>query len=91
MKLRFNSRDSAPSELDGDGRFVLSRRRFVPAYVKALEKAILQERAQQAVESLQSCRICPRDTYVNANGLILSRLQSQSRATLRGDQSAHVG
>ncbi len=35
MKIRFNSSDRAPVELSGNGRFVLSRKDFVPAYVTA--------------------------------------------------------
>jgi putative pyruvate formate lyase activating enzyme len=59
------SRDAAPVELDGDGRFVMSRRRFVPAYVRAFDEGVLQERAGQAVESLRSCRVCPRDCEID--------------------------
>ncbi len=62
-KARCNS--SAPIELDGDGQFVLPREAFLPAYVKAFEEGILQERAQQAVESLRSCRVCPRDCEID--------------------------
>jgi putative pyruvate formate lyase activating enzyme len=57
--------DAAPVELDGDGRFVLPRKTFVPGYVKAFEEGILQERAQQAVESLRSCCVCPRDCEID--------------------------
>jgi putative pyruvate formate lyase activating enzyme len=56
---------AAPIELAGDGRFVLPREAFLPAYVKAFEEGILQERAQQAVESLRSCRVCPRDCEID--------------------------
>jgi putative pyruvate formate lyase activating enzyme len=38
---------------------------FVPAYVKAFEEGILQEGARRAVESLRSCRVCPRDCEVD--------------------------
>ena len=54
-----------PSELSGAGRFVLSRQDFTPAYVRAFEEGILQERAGKAVESLRSCRVCPRDCAVD--------------------------
>src|SRR5206468_10959475 len=57
--------DAPPVDLDGDGRFVMSRKRFVPAYVRAFEQGILQERAKQAVESLRSCRVCPRDCEID--------------------------
>jgi putative pyruvate formate lyase activating enzyme len=43
----------------------LSRNDFVPAYVRAFEAGLLQERAEQAVESLRSCRVCPRDCAID--------------------------
>lgn len=59
-----------PAELHGGGRFVLSRRDFVPAYVKTFEAGQLQERAQEAVASLRSCRFCPRNCGIDRlNGL----------------------
>lgn len=54
-----------PAELHGDGRFILSRKKFVPAYMKAFEEGLLHERAEQAVESLRSCRVCPRDCEID--------------------------
>src|SRR6266446_3830328 len=59
------SGNSAPAELDGDGRFVLPRKVFVPAYMKAFEEGVLQQRAAQAVESLRSCRVCPRNCEID--------------------------
>lgn len=59
------SGDAAPVELDGAGRFVMSHKNFVPAYVKAFEEGILQDRAEQAIESLRSCRVCPRDCEID--------------------------
>ena len=56
--------DAAPFELDGGGRFTLSRQDFVPAYVKAFEEGGLHERAQQAIEALRLCRVCPRDCEI---------------------------
>jgi putative pyruvate formate lyase activating enzyme len=56
---------SAPDELSGGGRFVLSRKNFVPAYVGAFKEGILQERAEQAIEALRSCRVCPRDCQID--------------------------
>ncbi len=56
---------SMPAELNGGGRFVLSRKAFVPAYVHAFDAGILQQRAQQAIESLRSCRVCPRDCEID--------------------------
>ena len=65
MKVTSSSLATLPAELHGGGRFILSRKDFVPAYVKAFEDGILQERARQAVESLHSCRVCPRDCEVD--------------------------
>src|SRR5919197_1881013 len=65
MHFRFNSRNAAPFELNGNGRFVMRRKDFVPAYVQAFEEGILQERAAEAIESLQSCKVCPRDCEID--------------------------
>jgi putative pyruvate formate lyase activating enzyme len=65
MNMRFNRRDAAPFELNGRGRFVLPRRDFVPAYVKAFEEGVLQQHAAEAVESLRSCKVCPRDCEID--------------------------
>jgi putative pyruvate formate lyase activating enzyme len=56
---------SVPVELDGDGRFVLPRKDFVPAYVQSFDEGILQERAKQAIEALRSCKVCPRDCEID--------------------------
>ena len=65
MNLRYHSSEAAPAELHGGGQFVLSRQDFVPAYVRAFEEGLLQERAEQAVESLRSCCVCPRDCQID--------------------------
>src|SRR5258708_23599715 len=65
MKIRFHSSDRAPVELNGGGRFVFAREDFVPAYVKAFEQGVLQQRAEEAVESLRSSRVCPRDCEID--------------------------
>jgi putative pyruvate formate lyase activating enzyme len=76
MKIRFHSSDRAPFELNGGGRFVLSRKDFVPAYVSAFERGVLQQRAEEAIEALRSCRVCPRhceiDRYNNKIGVCKS-------------------
>jgi hypothetical protein len=64
MKVRFNFPECAPFELTGNRRFVISRQNFVPACVRAFEEGVLQERAEQAIESLRSCRVCPRDCEI---------------------------
>src|SRR5260370_27769838 len=56
---------SVPIELSGDGRFVCSRENFVPPYLRAFEEGILQERADEAIEALRSCRVCPRDCEID--------------------------
>jgi putative pyruvate formate lyase activating enzyme len=65
MRVAFSSRQAMPTELHGDGRFVLSRAEFQPAYLKAFEKGVLRESASQAIESLRSCRVCPRDCEID--------------------------
>jgi putative pyruvate formate lyase activating enzyme len=65
MNMRFNSRDPLPVELNGNGRFVLGRKDFLPAYVHAFEDGILQQRAAEAIESLRSCKVCPRDCEID--------------------------
>ena len=65
MNIHLPSRAVAPAELHGGGRFVLAREHFVPAYVKTFEDGKLRERAEQAVESLRSCRVCPRACQIN--------------------------
>lgn len=57
--------DSTPLELSGGGRFVLLRKNFVPAYVRAFEQGILQQRAAEATDSLRSCKVCPRDCEID--------------------------
>ena len=41
MKVASPSSDAVPAELHGGGRFVLSRKKFVPAYVRAFEEGLL--------------------------------------------------
>src|SRR6266704_1418324 len=54
-----------PFELSGGGRFVLLRKDFAPAYVHAFKQGVLQQRASEAIEALQSCRVCPRDCEID--------------------------
>src|SRR4030081_3722860 len=56
---------SVPLELAGEGRFVLSRNEFVPAYIKTYEEGRLREKVEEALELLRSCHVCPRDCQVN--------------------------
>jgi putative pyruvate formate lyase activating enzyme len=64
FKFKLNG-DSAPFELSGGGRFVVSRKDFVPAYMNAFEQGVLQQRAAEAIESLRSCKVCPRDCEID--------------------------
>ncbi len=90
MNLRLHSRDVVPAELHGGGRFVLSRKDFVPAYVKAFETGQLQERAKQAVESLRSCRVCPRDCQIDRFNNKVGVCRSGRQAQVSG-AFAHLG
>ena len=65
MSICRSSREFVPGALPGGGQFVLPHKDFVPAYVQAFEQGVLQERARQAVESLRSCRVCPRDCQID--------------------------
>jgi len=58
-------RSSVPLELAGGGRFVIPHDEFVPAYVKTYEEGRLREKAEEALELLRSCHVCPRDCKVN--------------------------
>lgn len=67
MRVRERTTGSqfVPVELHGNGRFVLPRRDFAPAYLRLFESGELRERARRAVESLRACRVCPRDCEVD--------------------------
>jgi putative pyruvate formate lyase activating enzyme len=56
---------SVPLELAGEGRFVIPRNEFVPAYVRTYEEGGLREKVEEALELLHSCHVCPRDCKVN--------------------------
>jgi putative pyruvate formate lyase activating enzyme len=62
-EIMWNS--TVPLELAGGGRFVIPRHEFVPAYVKTYEEGRLCEKAEEALELLRSCHVCPRDCKVN--------------------------
>jgi putative pyruvate formate lyase activating enzyme len=57
--------NAVPLELAGGNRFALSRNEFVPAYLKTHEEGHLREKAEEALELLCSCHVCPRDCEVN--------------------------
>jgi putative pyruvate formate lyase activating enzyme len=56
---------SPPFELSGGGQFVVSRKNLVPAYMRAYEGGVLQQRSEEALESLRSCKVCPRDCEID--------------------------
>ncbi len=55
---------SAP-EIHSNGRFLLERRGFVPAYLAVYEEGRIQEKVEEALSLLESCTICPRNCRVN--------------------------
>jgi putative pyruvate formate lyase activating enzyme len=54
-----------PVEVAGDGRFVVPRRGFAPAYLRTWEEGRLRDKVGEALEALRSCTLCPRDCEVN--------------------------
>ena len=54
-----------PPELHGNGRFLLPRAQFVPAYLRTYEEGRLQEKVERARALLADCTVCPRDCHVN--------------------------
>jgi putative pyruvate formate lyase activating enzyme len=62
---RTQGETSVPVELTGEGRFVLSRQEFVPAYLKTYEEGRLREKVEEALGLLGNCHVCPRNCEVN--------------------------
>ncbi|MDR7486548.1 MAG: radical SAM protein [Armatimonadota bacterium] len=54
-----------PVEVHGNGRFVIPSRDFMPAYLRTHQEGRLKEKADEALEALRSCTLCPRDCRVN--------------------------
>ena len=54
-----------PAEVHGNGRFVIERRNFVPAYVRTYETGLLKEKVEEAIALLGDCTLCPRECHVN--------------------------
>jgi putative pyruvate formate lyase activating enzyme len=53
---------SVPGSVHGDGRFLLPRSDFVPAYLRTHEEGRLKDKVDQALSHLgPSCRACPRE------------------------------
>lgn len=62
IKLQTNS---VPTELLANGRFLLPRKDFAPAYVRTFEECRLKEKAEEAIELLRVCQMCPRNCRIN--------------------------
>jgi len=58
-------RNPIPPERHGTGRFVLPRERFAAAYVETHRTGTLMQKAAQARDLLNPCRLCPRQCEVN--------------------------
>ncbi|MFQ5934291.1 MAG: radical SAM protein, partial [Dehalococcoidia bacterium] len=54
-----------PPETHGDGRFVLERAQFTPAYLAAHQDGGLREKIEEGISLLRSCALCPRNCGVN--------------------------
>lgn len=57
--------DGVSRALLADGRFLLPRNDFVPAYLETFEEGRLKEKADEARELLRSCTLCPRNCRIN--------------------------
>jgi putative pyruvate formate lyase activating enzyme len=50
-----------PPEVHGNGRYVLRRRDFIPAYLKSYDAGRLKDKVEEALTQLgPSCQVCPR-------------------------------
>lgn len=54
-----------PREIHGDGRFVVPRKQFQPAYLKTHQEGKLKEKVEQALTRLADCTVCPRDCHAD--------------------------
>ena len=61
-------RRGLPKTLLGEGRFLLPRRNFMPAYLETSKQGRLQEKVAAAQELLRCCKACPRQCRVNRWG-----------------------
>src|SRR5574341_1175515 len=52
-------------ELQTQSNFFLSSKDFEPAYLRLYRTGELKQRAREAIESLASCRVCPRNCEVD--------------------------
>ncbi len=54
-----------PDEIDGNGRFLIPRRGFTPAYLRSYETGSLKEKIDESLECLRSCTLCPRNCEID--------------------------
>jgi len=54
-----------PREIHGDGRYVVAREQFQPAYLKTHAEGKLSEKVEQALAQLADCTVCPRDCHID--------------------------
>ena len=60
MQGLIRPRGRTPAAVHGEGRFVLPRADFVPAYLRAYEQGRLDGKVAAGRELLRPCRVCPR-------------------------------
>ncbi len=65
MFAELQTSSQLPIELHGEGRFLLRRADFTPAYIKTYEEGRLKEKVEAALELLRSCTVCPRNCQVD--------------------------
>jgi len=58
-------RRNIPVELTGNGKFLIPRDKWTPAYLQLFTSGELQKRAELAKSILTKCNICPRNCRVN--------------------------
>lgn len=54
-----------PGSLHGEGRFLVPRRDFEPAYLKTHRAGLLAGKVEAAQQLLKSCLVCPRACEIN--------------------------
>jgi putative pyruvate formate lyase activating enzyme len=64
-RTRWRNRRAVPAEVRGDGRFVVPRETFVPAYVRTWAEGRLRDKVDEALAALGDCTLCPRNCHVD--------------------------
>jgi putative pyruvate formate lyase activating enzyme len=65
MRTAIHLREGVPAQLHGNGRFLMPRDEFIPAYVKTCEEGRLKQKVDEALELLRDCTVCPRNCHVD--------------------------